>query len=255
MLFAPWLFSRDDLALAVFLLCLCGSVGIGLGYQWFLTQRSLQLPQWLEYKAVTMGALAPQGGPLFRVATHRMHSAFFEDNERDPYSANRGFRWSHLLSLIYPREQTFDPKSHHQFAPRLARDTYYCWLERYFIVPQILLGLQLYRIGGLSYVMYGIVGRTVLLWHSTWLINSTSPMREYRSFAIKDGLLNLRWAGLITYGEGWHNNHHAEPHIAPAGRRWWEIDMIWWVILGSEHLGLAHHMKRPALPNTTVQGE
>ncbi|MGR3278646.1 acyl-CoA desaturase [Acaryochloris marina NIES-2412] len=252
MLFAPWFFSWNALALTIFLHWLFGSVGICLGYHRLLTHRSLQLPQWLEYGVATIGALALQGGPLFWVGTHRMHHAFTEDNERDPYSANRGFWWSHLLWLVYPRGQTFDQEAHCHFAPRLARDPYYRWLERYFIVPQVLLGVFLYGVGGWSYVIYGIVVRTVLLWHSTWLINSASHMWGYRNFAIEDGSRNLWWAALLTYGEGWHNNHHAQPRIAPAGRRWWEIDMTWWVILGLERLGLAHHIHRPVLPKANA---
>ncbi|MBE7383849.1 MAG: fatty acid desaturase [Leptolyngbya sp. SIO1E4] len=250
-LFAPWFFSWEALGIAVLMHWLCGSIGICLGYHRLLTHRSLRLPKWLEYVVVTIGVLALQGGPLFWVGTHRMHHAFTEDNERDPYSANRGFWWSHMLWLVYPRGQTFDPEAHRQFAPRLARDPYYCWLERYFIVPQLILALGLYAWGGLPYVMYGTVVRIVVLWHSTWFINSATHVQGYRTFEIEDGSRNLWWAGLLTYGEGWHNNHHAAPNIAPAGRRWWEIDMTWWVILGLERLGLATDIKRPA-PKTAA---
>ena len=250
-LFAPWFFSWEALGIAVLMHWLCGSIGICLGYHRLLTHRSLRLPKWLEYVVVTIGVLALQGGPLFWVGTHRMHHAFTEDNERDPYSANRGFWWSHMLWLVYPRGQTFDPEAHRQFAPRLARDPYYCWLERYFIVPQLILALGLYVWGGLPYVMYGTVVRIVVLWHSTWFINSATHVQGYRTFEIEDGSRNLWWAGLLTYGEGWHNNHHAAPNIAPAGRQWWEIDMTWWVILGLERLGLAYDIKRPA-PKTAA---
>ncbi|MEO0376224.1 MAG: fatty acid desaturase [Cyanobacteria bacterium P01_A01_bin.17] len=244
-LLAPWYFSWDALGLAILMHWLCGSVGICLGYHRLLAHRSLRLPQWLEYVVVTIGVLALQGGPLFWVGTHRMHHAFTEDNVRDPYSANRGFWWSHVLWLLYPQGQTFDAAAHCRFVPKLAQDPYYCWLERHFVAPQLLLALLFYGLGGWSYVLYGIVVRTVALWHCTWFINSATHVWGYCTFEIKDGSRNLWWAALLTYGEGWHNNHHANPKIATAGRQWWEVDSTWWVILGLERLGLAYGVRRP----------
>ena len=84
----------------------------------------------------------------------------------------------------------------------------------------------------------------VVLWHSTWCVNSATHILGYRRFDIQDGSRNLWWVGLLTYGEGWHNNHHAEPNIAVAGRRWWGIDMTWWLILVLERCNLAHNIKR-----------
>jgi fatty-acid desaturase len=242
---ALWFFSWEALGIAIALHWLSGSVGICLGYHRVLTHRSLQLPQWLEYVVVTIGALAFQGGPLFWVSNHRMHHAFTEDNERDPHSANRGFWWSHVLWLIYPRGDTFDTEAQRRLAPQIARNPYYCWLSRYYAWLQIPLGLLLYALGGWSFVLYGTAVRIVLLWHSTWFVNSATHFQGYRPFDIPDRSRNLWWVALLTYGEGWHNAHHAEPHIAPAGRRWWEIDMTWGLILGLEKLRLAHQIKRP----------
>ncbi|PSR18625.1 acyl-CoA desaturase [filamentous cyanobacterium CCP3] len=243
---ALWFFSWPALGVAIALHWLCGSVGICLGYHRVLTHRSLQLPQWLEYIVVTIGALAFQGGPLFWVSNHRMHHAFTEDNERDPHSANRGFWWSHILWLIYPRGETFNSEAHRRLAPRIARNAYYCWLSRYYAWLQVPLGLLLYALGGWPFVLYGTAVRIVVLWHSTWFVNSATHVQGYRPFEIPDRSRNLWWVALLTYGEGWHNTHHAEPHMAPAGRRWWEIDMTWWLILSLEQLGLTDHIKRPS---------
>ncbi len=232
---------------------LCGSVGICLGYHRLLAHRSLHLPQWLEYVVVTIGVLALQGGPLFWVGTHRMHHAYTEDNQRDPYSANRGFWWSHVLWLLYPRGQTFDSAAHRRFAPKIARDPYYCWLERNFLLPALLLAVLFYVLGGWSYVIYGIVIRTVVLWHATWFINSATHVWGYCSFEIKDGSKNLWWAALLAYGEGWHNNHHANPKVAQAGIHWWEVDVTWWLILGLERLGLAYRIKRHRIQTVNAQ--
>lgn len=252
-LLAPWFFSWDALGVAIFLHWLCGSIGICLGYHRLLAHRSLRLPKYLEYVVVTIGALALQGGPIFWVGTHRMHHAFTEDDERDPYSAHRGFWWSHILWLIYPQGQTFDTAAHEKFAPKLAQNAYYRWLNRYYALLQLPLGLLLYTLGGWSYVLYGLVVRVVVLWHSTWLINSATHLWGYRTFDIKDGSRNLWWTSLLTYGEGWHNNHHAEPNAAPAGRRWWEVDVTWWAIWVLERLHLAYGVKRPVLKPVPIQ--
>jgi stearoyl-CoA desaturase (delta-9 desaturase) len=95
--------------------------------------------------------------------------------------------------------------------------------------------------------------RSVLLWHSTWLINSAAHLRGYRNFSSDDGSRNLWWAALLTYGEGWHNNHHAHPNVAKAGLRWWEIDVTWWAIQVLSTLGLAQKIVR-LNPQGSVKG-
>jgi len=244
-LLAPWFFSWSALGVMIFLHWLFGSIGICLGYHRLLTHRSFQVPKWLEYVITTIGTFALQGGPIFWVAGHRLHHAHTEDFDKDPYSAKRGFWWSHCLWLIYPRDEFFNYEEYKKFAPDLDRDPYYRWLNRNFLLLQIPLGLLLYALGGWSFVIYGMVLRAVLLWHSTWLINSATHLRGYRNFQVDDGSRNLWWAAILTYGEGWHNNHHAHPNVAKAGLRWWEIDVTWWAIKTLETLGLAKKVVMP----------
>ena len=244
-LLAPFFFSWSAIAVTVFLHWWLGSLGICLGYHRLLTHRSLEVPKWLEYILAVSGALALQGGPIFWVAGHRQHHAHTEDNELDPYSAGRGFWWSHMVWLFYQREQFFDYQAYRKYAPDLDRQSFYRWLNRYYLLLQIPLGLLLYCLGGWSFVIYGIFVRAVLLWHSTWLINSATHLRGYRTFKSADNSRNLWWAAILTYGEGWHNNHHAHPKVAKAGWKWWEIDPTWWVIKLLQLLGLT---KRVVLP-------
>ncbi len=244
-LLAPWFFSWSALGVTIFLHWLFGSIGICLGYHRLLTHRSFQVPKWLEYIIATIGALAVQGGPIFWVASHRLHHAHPEDEAKDPYSARRGFWWSHMLWLFCQNQQFFDYEAYKKFAPDLARDSFYRWLDRYFLLLQIPLGLLLYVLGGWSFVIYGMFLRLVLLWHSTWLINSASHLRGYQTYGVDDGSRNLWWAALLTYGEGWHNNHHAQPNVAPAGRQWWEVDVTWWVIQVLKTFGLAKKVVMP----------
>lgn len=244
-LLAPWFFSWSALGVMLFLHWLCASIGICLGYHRLLTHRSFQVPKPVEYVFATIGALALQGSPLFWVAGHRQHHLYTEDVDKDPYSAKRGFWWSHMMWLFYDRPEVFDQTMMKKFAPDIARDRYYQWLERYYLWLQVPLGLALYALGGWSFVVYGLVLRQVLLWHVTWLINSATHKWGYRRFHVEDNSRNLWWAALLTYGEGWHNNHHAYPNMAKAGLTWWEIDPTWWVIRGLQLVGVAKRVVPP----------
>ncbi|NEO28006.1 MAG: acyl-CoA desaturase [Kamptonema sp. SIO4C4] len=244
-LLAPWFFSWSALGVAILLHWWFGSLGICLGYHRLLTHRSLQVPKWLEYILAISGALALQGGPIFWVSGHRLHHAHTEDNDLDPYSAQRGFWWSHMFWLFYKREQFFNYEMYKKYAPDLDREPFYRWLNRYYLLLQLPLGVLLYFLGGWPFVIYGLFVRAVLLWHSTWLINSATHLSGYRTFESEDNSGNLWWAALLTYGEGWHNNHHAYPKVAKAGWTWWEIDPTWWAIQVLQWFGLA---KKVILP-------
>ncbi len=238
-LLAPWYFSWSALGMTLLLHWLLGSIGICLGYHRLLSHRSFQVPRFLEYAIAILGALALQGGPIFWVAGHRLHHAYTEDVEKDPYSAKKGFWWSHILWMIYPRKEFFNYEQYQRYAPDLVRQSFYRFLNRYYILLQVPLGIFLYLLGGWSFVIYGVFLRVVLLWHSTWFINSVTHVWGYRTFQTQDNSRNLWWAAIFTYGEGWHNNHHAYPNVAKAGWRWWEIDVTWWVIWVLKTLGLA----------------
>ncbi len=244
-LLAPWFFSWSALGVAIALHWLFGSIGICLGYHRLLTHRSLQVPKPLEYAIALIGAMAVQGGPIFWVAGHRAHHLHTEDPNKDPYSARRGFWWSHMGWMFYKRPEFFDYESYRQYAPDLERQAFYRWLDRYFLLLQVPLGIVLYLMGGWSFVIYGLFVRAVFLWHSTWLINSATHMSGYRSHESDDNSRNLWWAAILTYGEGWHNNHHAYPNVAKAGWKWWEIDMTWWAIVLLQRLGLARRVVLP----------
>ncbi|MBE9080477.1 fatty acid desaturase [Romeria aff. gracilis LEGE 07310] len=240
-------FSWSALGVAVLLHWLTGSIGICLGYHRLLTHRSFRVSKGLEYAIAIIGALAIQGGPIFWVAGHRQHHAHTEDNEKDPYSARKGFWWSHMGWLFQLKPRVFDREIYQKTAPDLARDPFYQWLDRYFLLLQIPLGILLYALGGWSFVVYGLFVRAVALWHSTWLINSATHIWGDRAFDSADNSRNLWWAALLTYGEGWHNNHHAYPKVAKAGWRWWQVDPTWWAIRALQTLGLAKKVVMPPL--------
>ncbi|MDB9529224.1 fatty acid desaturase [Oscillatoria sp. CS-180] len=243
-LLAPRYFSWSALAVALLLHWLFGGIGICLGYHRLLSHRSFQVPQWLEYGVATLGALAIQGGPIFWIAGHRQHHAFTEDVQKDPYSAQRGFWWSHMGWILKPQHAIFTFSRYQKYAPDLTQKAYYRWLDRYFLLLQVPLAIVLYAMGGWSFVIYGIFVRSVLLWHSTWFVNSATHCWGYRNFATDDNARNLWWVSLLTYGEGWHNNHHTFPKAAQTGWRWWEIDVTWHTIQLLQRFGLATKVKR-----------
>lgn len=246
-LLAPWYFSWSALGVMIALHWLFGSIGICLGYHRLLTHRSFRVPKGLEYTFALLGAFALQGGPIFWVAGHRLHHAFTEDVDKDPYSARRGFWWSHILWILYPRAEFFATETYCKYAPDLARDPFYTWLDRYFLLLQLPLGVLLYGLGGWSFVVYGMFVRLVLLWHTTWLINSATHLFGNRTFETEDGSRNLWWVALLSFGEGWHNNHHAYPNVAKAGWKWWQVDVTWWTIQILKTMGLAQKVVMPPL--------
>ncbi len=249
-LLAPWFFSWSALGVALVLHWLFGSIGICMGYHRLLSHRSFQVPRWLEYGIATIGVLAVQGGPIFWVGNHRKHHAFTEDSQKDPYSAKRGFWWSHIVWVLRPESTSLEFDHYSKYAPDLARDGYYRWLNRYFLLLQVALAVCLYALGGASFVIYGVFVRAVLLWHSTWFVNSAAHCWGYRNFEADDNARNLWWVSVLTYGEGWHNNHHKFPRSAQTGWRWWEIDLTWHVIQLLERIGLATKVKRMPAPQS-----
>jgi stearoyl-CoA desaturase (delta-9 desaturase) len=113
----------------------------------------------------------------------------------------------------------------------------------------IVLGLVLLAIGGIPFVLWGIFLRTVLGLHSTWLVNSATHSWGSRRFATRDLSTNSWWVAVFTWGEGWHNNHHAHPTSARHGLAWYEIDLNWYGIWVLEKLGLAKQIRLATLPS------
>jgi stearoyl-CoA desaturase (delta-9 desaturase) len=242
--FVPAFFSWEALLVAVILHWLTGSIGICLTYHRLLTHRSFVCrPRWLEYLLTIVGTCAVEGGAIGWVADHRRHHAH-SDEEDDIHSPNRGFGWAHMFWWITPEVTALHGGGYYEkWAPDLLKDRVHVWLDKYFIVFPIALGVVLYAIGGMPWLVWGGFVRTVAVLHSTWLINSASHIWGYRSHPTRDQSRNLWWVALLTYGEGWHNNHHAYPTSARHGLRWWEVDMTYWAIRLMQLLGLAHTVK------------
>ena len=118
------------------------------------------------------------------------------------------------------------------------------FLDKYFIHIQVALGIIFYLIGGISWVVWGIFVRIVLVYHVTWLVNSACHMWGYKNFELKDDLsTNCWWSAILSFGEGWHNNHHKHPKKAKHGLKLYEIDLTWVSIWVLYKLGLIKSIK------------
>ncbi|MBM3734929.1 MAG: acyl-CoA desaturase [Acidobacteria bacterium] len=218
------------------------SWGIGMGYHRLLTHRGYIVPRGLEYFLATCGSMALEGGPLSWAGTHRIHHQN-SDKEGDPHSPKHGAWWAHLWWMILGTADHNDTRRFAPYVPDLAKHRYYHWLNTYHYVPLAVSGVLLYAFGGLPYVLWGVCFRVTVGQHSTWLVNSATHMWGSRRFQTRDLSRNNWWVALLTFGEGWHNNHHAHPLSARHGLAWYEVDLTFYQIWLLEKLGVARKVK------------
>lgn len=242
--FLPGTFAWSAVAIAVALHYVTGGIGVSLGFHRILTHRSLQCPRWLEYAFAICGTLALQGGPIDWVATHRAHHAH-TDREGDPHNVHRGLGWAHIEWLYRNNDARPTEAEQRRLAPDLVGDPFYRFLERTYVPWQVALGLVLFAIGGWPWVIWGIFVRVVVTYHVTWLVNSAAHHSGYRTYRTGDRSTNNWVVALLSWGEGWHNNHHAFPYSARHGLRWFEVDTTWYSIRLLAMLRMARDIKLP----------
>ena len=237
--FLPGNFSWAAIGVALLLHWFTGCLGITLGWHRLVSHRSFTVPKWLEYFFVFCGTLACQHGPIMWVGLHRHHHAY-SDQSLDHHDSNKGFWWSHMgwmLREVPAKDEVV------RFIRDIKDDPFYLFCERFFLPLQIALGVVLYAVGGWPFVLWGIFVRLVAVYHCTWLVYSATHKFGYRSHDTDDKSTNCWWVAVLTYGEGWHNNHHAYQYSARHGLKWWEIDMTWMTIRFLEMVGLAKKVK------------
>jgi sn-1 stearoyl-lipid 9-desaturase len=235
------------LLVAAFLWWVSGSLGIGMGYHRLLTHRGYKTPKWLEYFLTICATLTLEGGPIFWVATHRIHHKY-SDREGDPHSPQDGTWWAHMGWILTGKSMHHDTTTLAHYVPDLAKDKFHVWITKYHYLPLVVLGIVLLAIGGLPFLMWGIFARTVFGLHATWLVNSATHKWGSRRFSTRDMSTNNWLVALLTFGEGWHNNHHANPTSSRHGLKWYEVDMNWYGIWALKMLGLAKQIKTVELP-------
>lgn len=240
---ALFFWSWPAIIAALILYWVAASLGIGMGFHRLLTHRGYHVPKVVEYFLVTCGALALEGGPIQWVTTHRIHHAH-TDKKGDPHTPRDGGWWAHVGWILRGTAQNHDQATYERYAPDLTKDRYYVWLNKFYYVPSIALLIGLWTFGGWGMMLWGLFMRVTLGLHSTWLVNSATHLWGRRRFLTHEDSRNSWWVALLTFGEGWHNNHHAFPTSAQHGVRWYEIDLTWWGIRFLQLLGVARAIKR-----------
>ncbi|MCH2132988.1 MAG: fatty acid desaturase [Phycisphaerales bacterium] len=260
--FIPWLFSWTGLIVMVLGIHVFGQ-GINLCYHRILTHRSAVLPRWLERFFVVIALCCMEDTPAKWVAIHRYHHKH-SDEQDDPHSPLVAFLWGHVGWLLVRNKATHNIDTYRQFAGDVLRDPFYMRLEKgylwvwIYVAHAVLFFLVGFAIGwavhgvpmagvqfGLSLLVWGVIVRTVAVWHITWSVNSLSHMFGYSNYETSDESRNNWLVALLTVGEGWHNNHHHDPASASNQHRWWEFDVTWWQIRMLEMVGLAKKVRRP----------
>jgi stearoyl-CoA desaturase (delta-9 desaturase) len=262
----PWYFSWTGIVLFAAGIYIFGVLGINIGFHRLLTHRAFSCPLWLEHTLAVLGTCCMQFSPAFWVAVHRRHH-HYADDEMDPHSPLKSFFWAHFgWLLVRPPDMKPAPMID-RYSRDLMRDPFYVMLEsrknwiKLTLASWMLLFIAGFAVSliwggslldafqfGSSLFVWGGALRTVFVWHTTWAVNSVTHVWGYRSYNTPDDSRNNPIVGLLAGGEGWHNNHHADPTSARHGHKWWELDLSWITIQLLMLLGLATKVALPS-PN------
>ena len=262
--FVPWFFSWTGVACLVIGSYFFGAIGIPITYHRLLTHRSFKVPKWFEHCLVMISLCNGQETPARWVAWHRLHHQE-SDHQEDPHSPLVNFLWSHFQWLIYENTNTNKFGIYQKYAKDILSDPFYMWLEKktfagvaIFIGHGVLIFMLAWLAAGIfmgfgmsafqfacSILIWGVIARVVVMWHVTWSVNSLSHMFGYRNYDTDDHSRNNWFIAIITSGEGWHNNHHADQSACTVQHKWWEFDLNYYIIRSWEVVGLAHDLVPP----------
>lgn len=234
---ALFTFSWQNLAATLIIWWIASSWGIGIAYHRLLTHRGFTTSKWMMRFLATCGTLGLQSGPISWVTTHRLHHAF-TDTDKDPHSPNKGAWWAHMGWIFQGTGQNQPESVRQRYSPDLMKDPYLVFIDKYYYASTLILAAGLFAFGGLSMVLWAVVVRIVVSWHFTWMVNSVTHIWGSRRFDSRDDSRNNGLVAAVTFGEGWHNNHHAFPRSAKHGLTWKEIDLNWYQLQIMEKLGL-----------------
>jgi stearoyl-CoA desaturase (delta-9 desaturase) len=259
----PWFFSWTGVALAILGDVVFGVLGINLCYHRLLTHRSFRCPKWFEHALAVLGLCCVQDTPMRWVAVHRAHHQH-ADEQPDPHTPLVNFLWAHVGWVIVENPGLHPFALYDRYARDLLKDPFYRRLERKTVhLAIIMASWMLFFAGGflaslllggtiaeavqfgLSLLVWGVFVRTVAVWHQTWAVNSLSHMWGYRNYATDDDSRNNVFVGIVSNGEGWHNNHHADQRSARHGHHWWELDTTYLIIRLFTTVGLIRDVVTP----------
>ena len=260
----PWLFNWSSVWVMVVGVFVFGYLGINLCYHRLLTHKGLECPKWLEHVFAVLAICCMQDTPARWVGIHRWHHVKSDESD-DPHTPLAGLAWGHVGWVFLKNDQIDRYAIYTRFAKDILRDPFYKKLETTARYPLIVVAswALFFTVGfalellssesfsqaiqfGFSLLIWGVFVRTVVVWHVTWSVNSLAHLFGYRNYNTSDDSRNNWFVALMTFGEGWHNNHHADARSARHGHRWFEIDLTFSVIQLLEYVSLATKVVRPS---------
>ncbi len=222
---------------------LIGCLGVGVGFHRYFTHGGYKTVKAVEYFLAICGSLALQGGLIYWVATHRKHHQFAEQPGLDPHTPREGKFWAHMGWMLVDRDE--QQETMRRYAPKLLENKFYFWLNKLHWTVVLLVGLTLLIFGNWQWAFWGTFVPVTVCWHFTWIVNSISHLWGSRPFKTDDNSTNNLFVALLSFGEGWHNNHHRDPLSARHGWHWYQFDPNWWVISLMRITGLAWDVRGP----------
>lgn len=215
--------------------------GVTAGYHRYFSHRAYKTSRWFQFVLALVATSSTQKGVLWWAANHRHHHRYSDEPEDIHSPKQSGFWWSHvgwILSRKYDETRLDLIKDFAKY-PELR------WLNRFQIVPPVLLALSLYLVGGFGLMVWGYFVSTVFLFHGTFFINSLAHVFGRRRYETTDTSRNSFLLALITLGEGWHNNHHHYQSSANQGWFWWEIDLTYYSLKVLQWFGVVWDVRTP----------
>lgn len=235
MLWNQWV-NWVDLTLMLVLYIISG-LGITVGFHRLLTHKSFETTWWMKRLMLISGSMALEGDPITWASTHIQHHAH-SDGEDDPHSPLEGL-WHAHVGWMFSHKHKVDV-----YGTWLKKDPDVVWVAKTWVL-WVAVGLIIPTlIAGWSGLLWGGLVRIFLTHHITWSVNSICHTFGRRDYQTRDASRNNFLVGLLAFGEGWHNNHHAFPRSAFHGLRWWQIDFSAYLIRGLERVGLVWNVVR-----------
>ena len=214
------------------------------GYHRYFAHCSFKTSRAFAFLLAFLAQSSAQRGILWWAGNHRQHHRF-SDTDNDVHSpVLRGFWHAHLGWFFTERHSDTDLAS----VPDLAKYPELVWLDRHPYLPPIVTALAVWLLAGWSGLIVGFFWSTVVLWHATFSINSLAHVIGRQSYVTGDHSRNNLWLALLTFGEGWHNNHHHFESAARQGFRWYEIDVSFYLLKALAAAGLVWDLRSPPAP-------
>ncbi|MBL9129697.1 MAG: acyl-CoA desaturase [Verrucomicrobiaceae bacterium] len=237
----PWMLA---LAAGLFVLRKFGITG---GYHRYFSHRSFKTSRWFQFVLAWLGGMSAQKGALWWAAHHRHHHQHSDQPEDIHSVKQQGFYWAHVGWILAPDYNEYDPKR----VKDLVKFPELVWIDKWHFIPPMVLAIVCTWLGGWAGFLWCFCVSTVVLYHTTFFINSLCHVLGKKRYETGESSRNSLILALVTLGEGWHNNHHYYQYCARQGFRWWEIDITYYILKVLGWMRIVYDIKEP--PRAVVE--